>query len=151
MAVLAKDDISIDIPRDLELPRYKCELSGLIQGEQVELDNYLISTEMQCLYETKVFPYLIVNLLLPKAIHLKIQENYKDILFLFNLNKFGHDGEENKKYKEEVYTNVVLKAIDISREMLDPQNTDSPEEGTEIADNAPQHSMKLFLFKKEQN
>lgn len=149
MAVLGTDDTSIDKSRDLELPRYKCSLSGLIQDEQVELDNYLISTEIQCLYEEKVFPYLIVNLVLPKAIHLKIQDNYKEILFLFTLNKFNHDGEANKEYKEEIYENIIMKAIDISREVLDPQSAETPEEGTEIADNAPQHEMKLFLFKKE--
>jgi len=149
MAILKTENISLDKTRNLELPRYKVYLTGLILGEKIELTDYLISTEIHSSFDTKVFPYIIVNFIFPKSIHLTIQKNYNNILFLMNLIKFSNDGEVFKEFKENIYENILMKAIDIDRRMLDPQLAETPEEGSEIADNIPQYEMKLYLFKKE--
>ena len=88
MAILGKDDASIDLERNLELARYRVELTALVSDSEdggLDLTDYLISTEFQYLYNLHVFPYIIFDLILPKSIHLQIQREKSTVLFLLNI------------------------------------------------------------------
>jgi len=148
MAVVGRENI---FPKEstlnLRLLKFFCDFSLVLDGELPEsVTSYISYMKLHYHFEKDVFPYLEVELTLPKSICLKIQNNSDSALFLLNLTK--QDISENipETSYERYYENVLLKPVNIPHLTLEAEDeleTDS------IVDDIPQHKLKMFMFKKD--
>ena len=127
---------------------YLAEVNALFTEEEepLPLTNYIENIELHYHYHRDIFPYIAVDLILPKSIHLKLQKNDEDVLFSFKIIRFDSLGKEEIPFEHDIYENIIFKASDIPASILEESDDEEPQESPNIREEIPEHEMQLFLF-----
>jgi len=152
MAIIGKENVrEADANITTAWNQYGVKFQAVIQGDEEPLDltDRFVTVVMHYNFSEAVFAYLMVELRLTKAEHLRLQEHSDDVLFTIGINKFDPTGETPEEYHLNYYDGVLLKPIDISKEVIEPTDELNADDSSDQADSMPQYPMKLFLFKRE--